>query len=557
MTTKRLFLSLFIILTSISVWAQPKDAWKATATLTAFDAQGSTIYTGTVFFIDAAGTIIAPYAPFTKAVRAEIADSKGKRHAVSRILGASENYGFVKLRTEAEGQPFLSPITDSTEVAQAGTKLFAVGYLRTKKETPQVVSVSEAVRYDAAMFYTISLGADPKYVGCPLINSTGKVVAIVGANSGEAFDVRFATALNITANSALDRELRALPMAKALPATKDEAQKYIALLDAIDTQASLAAMDDFIAAYPEDPSGYLTRAIRLSAMKQFTKADADFAAAFERANDQTTADAVHYAFSRSIYSAYVNDTTAALQGWNLGKALQEANAAYNTTNAPLYALQQANCLFAMERYSEAYTKYMEVNATDIASDETYFTAMLAIERAGGDTAQILSLLNKAIEVQKRPYNERAATYFFERAQRLVLYGQYRRAVQDYNEFEHIIGPRKLNDTFYYMREQAELQGHMYQQALDDIQSAILSASPERKPYYQTEEAFIYLACAEYESAKTSALAAYPALPQHIPLLRILAISHGETGDKAKAREYLQKAKDLGDTTTDELMKKYQ
>ncbi|MBQ7635483.1 MAG: tetratricopeptide repeat protein [Bacteroidaceae bacterium] len=558
-------ISLFIFLALSAVaFAQPKDAWKAVATLTTYAADGTQIYSGNVFFTDDAGSVIAPYTPFVKAVRAEVTDSKGHRHQVTRILGASENYGFVRAATDARATDHLVPIAEGGGAARAGSRLFAVGHQRNKKETPLAVTVQKAEPYDAAMFYITSLPADAKYAGLPLIDATGRVVAVVSEHGGEALDVRLATALKIEAATALSAELRALPIPKALPEGETEAMKYVTLLDAIDPTAALTAMGDFVTAYLHSPAGFTTRAARYAAMKRYAEAETDYATALrlaeeseQSATEQMSPDAVHYAFSRAVYAAALSDSTSSTLGWTLGRALQEADAAYSAKPQPLYAMQQGACLYAMERYADAYAKYEEVNASELASDETFFTAVLALERAGGDTAKIMALLDKVISLQKRPYDQRAASYFFERAQRLFAYGQYRRAAIDYDEFERIIGPRNLNDNFYFLREQAELQAHMYQQALDDIQSAILSAPAERKPYYQTEEALIYLTCGEYQSAKESALAAYAAIPRHIPLLRILGVACGELGDKAAARRYLTEAQQQGDDSVVSLLEKYQ
>lgn len=554
---KRIFPILALLMTALFAFAQPKDAWKAAAKLTAYDATGAEIYTGIAFFIDADGTLVAPYIPFTKAVRANVTDSKGKTFAVRRILGASENYGFVRLSSDARKMDYLMPISGDAEAASAGSKLYAVGYLRTKKEAPVAVIVNKAEKYDAAMFYETTLPADAKYVGCPLVDGNGRVVAVVGTHGGEALDIRFATALAITANSALDRELRALPMPKGLPTSEEEAMKYITLIDAIDPASALLAMDDFVLAYPANASGYVTRAARRATNKDYSGAESDFASALAHADRTTTSDAIHYAFSRSLYNAAINDTTAPAAGWSYERALQEAEVAFSANSLPLYQMQLGSCLFALERYAEAYDQYMAVNSSPIASDETFFTAMLALERAGGDSARVLALMDSVIARQKHPYTQRAASYFLERAQRLFAYGQYRRAVADYNEFERIIGPRNLTDTFYYLREQAEMRARMYQQALDDIQSAALSASADRKPYYQVEEALIYLTCGEYEQAKNVGNAALTCLPKHIDLLRILAVAYGETGDKTKACELLNRARELGDATVDTLLKKYQ
>ena len=90
----------------------------------------------------------------------------------------------------------------------------------------------------------------------------------------------------------------------------------------------------------------------------------------------------------------------------------------------------------------------------------------------------------------QPCPVRDAQYYLERSQRLVRAGRFRDAVADYNVYEQVIEPRNLNDKFYYLREQAELQGRMYQQALDDIRSAI-SANPA-EPYYALEELLILI-----------------------------------------------------------------
>ena len=76
--------------------------------------------------------------------------------------------------------------------------------------------------------------------------------------------------------------------------------------------------------------------------------------------------------------------------------------------------------------------------------------------------------------------------------------RYRDAVADYNKYEQLIGPRNLNEQFYDLRSQAEEKAHMYQQAIDDLHTAIALASNPIP--YQIDEAALLLNIGEYQKA---------------------------------------------------------
>ena len=133
-------------------------------------------------------------------------------------------------------------------------------------------------------------------------------------------------------------------------------------------------------------------------------------------------------------------------------------------------------------------------------------------------------------------------------------GRFRDAVADYNVYEQVIGPRNLNDKFYYLREQAELQGRMYQQALDDIRSAI-SANPA-EPYYALEELLILIRTAQFEEAYTQAAALLKRLPDDADFPKFYGIACIGTGRRAEGMEHLQKARELGDATIDAIIENY-
>lgn len=80
---------------------------------------------------------------------------------------------------------------------------------------------------------------------------------------------------------------------------------------------------------------------------------------------------------------------------------------------------------------------------------------------------MLSLLDSAVNTFDKPYLKAAAPYILVRAQALIATGKYRQAVMDFNEYEALM-PTSVNDNFYYIRSQAEVEGRMFQQAINDL-----------------------------------------------------------------------------------------
>ena len=155
----------------------------------------------------------------------------------------------------------------------------------------------------------------------------------------------------------------------------------------------------------------------------------------------------------------------------------------------------------------------------------------------------------------QPANARHAHFYFERAQRLIQAKRFREAVFDYNEYEKLVGPRNLNERFYYLRHLAEVEARMYQQALDDLHSAIAqSATPLP---YRLDEAYLLLRIGELDTAARAARALLKELPENPDCYKIIGIVLGEQGKKAEAVQSLNKAQQLGDDTVAPLIEKYQ
>lgn len=550
-----------------SVITKQTDSYKAMLNVFVYDAEGKLLGSGNGFFISAEGTAVSQYALFRNASRAEVVDSKGQRYEVSRILGASDSYDLVKFSvTGMKKCDFFRVTTDS--VAK-GTQLCLAQYSANKKTPITTASITSLENYGSYKYYGISSANEKDNWARPLIDEHGNVVAISQRNVGKeaktayAIDARFINELVIKPYSALSRDLSDIKIAKALPATPKEAINYIYMLPTSDSAAVHTAYADFISAYPDLADGYIGRAAMFCADGNFAAADADVQTALSKAqaagaNDTlTTADGVHYQYSNMMYRTLAQDpeSKAKAAGWSFEKACAEAEAAYAAKPYMLYIDQQGKCLFAQKKYAEAYAKFQQAaDDKQYASSEIYYCAARSLELAGGDSTKVLALLDSAVACIPQPVNARNAQYYIERSQRLIRMSRFRDAVKDYNEYQKAVGANNLTDQFYFLRYQAEMEAHMYQQAIDDIHAAIAHSSTPL--VFRLEEAYALLRVSEFQRAIEAAQKVLKELPENPDCYKIIGISYGELGKKALAQQNLQKAKELGDDTVDTFIKKY-
>ena len=132
-------------------------------------------------------------------------------------------------------------------------------------------------------------------------------------------------------------------------------------------------------------------------------------------------------------------------------------------------------------------------------------------------------------------------------------GQYRLALKDYNAYDTLMLGR-ANATFYYIRYQCEMKVHQYKQALNDIAHAAL-LSPEQ-PLYIAELASLQLRVNQYEDAIKTADLCLKYAPDNSDSYIIKGLALIQLKKTAEGLEALQKAKELGDSRADELIKKY-
>lgn len=545
----------------------PKNVHKALLHVRAFDAEGKLLHSGTAIFINEQGDAVAAYNLLAGASRIEVSDYKGRPCQIHRILGANSTTGLVKFSTKEAKKPEWLSIASTGYTAGASLQL--VSDWNEKKAELQPTSVRNVEAFSPFSYYYLSLPNDSACWGKPLLDTNGQLAAFAqrnvsrGDSTSCAIDARFTDELRITATSALNADLRALPIPKALPANVTEAQSFIYMIPATDSLQKVASYNDFIEQHPQMPDGYANRGTWEAACGNYAACEQDFALALEKAaspelpDSFMQADAVHYALSDLIYSTVINqpDTVPVYAGWTITRALQEAETAHKLNPSTLYLVQQGYCLFTDRKYKESSDRFMQaVKDPAFATPEVYFSAAKSLELGEGDSLQVLALMDSVIACIPTPVSARHAQYYIERSQRLIKAGKYRQAVFDYNEYEKAVGPRNLNERFYYLREQAEIEAKMYQQALDDIRTAI-AKSAQPLPY-RLEEAYLLLRVSEFEQAIQAAQSLLKDLPENPDCYRIMGIAYGETGKKEAALQNLRRALQLGDTEVESFIQKY-
>ncbi|MBR1593641.1 MAG: hypothetical protein IJ659_02570 [Alloprevotella sp.] len=546
--------------------ARTSDEQPARAVFNVFTyrADGSLIGNTYGFFTQADGTGITSYQLFVGASRAEVIDAQGNKLPVSRILGASSTMDLLKIRVETKKPTDFLPV--ATASAREGSELLLVNYSTKKKTPPTGIRIEKATDFNGNGYYDLSAANAERNFGCPLVNAAGEAVAIVQKNVGRdaktacALDAKAAEGLKITTTSALNSDLTRLQIPRILPESEKDALSYVYMLGSAPEAVQQAALDDFIAAFPDNAEGYVNRGNFLGGLEgKREEARSDFGAALERAENAASTmktDEVHHALSKLLFrwalTAQAEDFNALCE-----EALAEEEAAYAAEPNPLYLQQQAEILIMSDRLPEALARLKDFNRSDLTTPESLYREVQVLQAMDADSLTVLAAMDKVIAKMEKPYSSpQAAAYILARAMQRVRLGMNRDAIQDFNEYEKIVGPQQLSHNFYYVREQTERQARMFQQALDDIRSAEARSSGEDYDLYRLEEMSLLVQVQLNNEAIACGEDLLRRLPDEGLVHRLLGVAYGEKGEKSRAQEHLRRAAALGETNLEPLMNKY-
>ena len=544
-----------LLLSVLSTFAQPgwvKNASRSVFTLKTFAADGSLIASSNGFFTNTNGEAVSNFTPFKGTSRAVVIDAQGKELQVAGIIGANDMYDVVKFRVNSSRT---QPLALSTSTAPVGSEVYLLPYHELKAVKSGAVRKAETFMGDNP-YYTIALSMGENQVSCPLLNAAGQVIgmmqqpAVFGDSLSYAVSVSFADSLKLTGITFHNETMNLTQVKKLLPTDIKEAALVLYFSGSqTDSAEYVSLIHDFIQQFPSAPDGYTYRAQQEMAAGNFAAAERDMEQAlkFGDAKDDT-----HYIYARMIYNKEIYQSAQPYAGWSLDKALQQIQTANSINPQPTYRQLEGDIRFAKQQYNEAYEIYNSLLSTNLRSPEIFFAAARCKEMQK-DTIAMLALMDSTINMYSKPYLKEAAPYIWARAEARRNAGRYREAINDMNEYETLM-TATVNDNFYYIRHQVEIQGHLYQQALNDINRAI-QMNPKEILYY-AEKASLEIRVGLYEQAITTANECIAIDTQNSDGYLFLGLAQCLKGQKAEGIRNLQKAKELGDTQADALIDKY-
>lgn len=560
---KKTILSLFTLLAMVTAaYSQPaqvKKAAQGVLSLTTFRADGTVLATSYGMFVSENGEAVAQWKPFEGAARAVVVDAQGKKYDVEELIGADDIYDVCKFRVNGK-----TPKTPVAQAPKAESQLWLACYsvkgqrllhTSTKKTETFKQNPTGAGQKDY-MFYILNIQAPEDVNYCPVIDSRGEAVALIQSTSKDGtangVSVLYPSEMVYQKIGSSMMTLSRSNIPSALPADYNEAQLALMLASQHRTQEAMVPVAElFIKRFPNKPDGYQTRAQQRVAAKDFAGAAADMEKAISVAENKAEA---HCAYSNLILQKELYMPDDKFEAWSVDKALEEARAAYAAEDAPAYLMQIAKTLFAAGKYQEAYDSYMKLQDTRMKGPETMYAAVQCQLALKAPADSVIALMDSTIAVCPHPLTYQSAPYILQRGVICQQYGQYRKAVTSFNQYEKLMVGHQLNAAFYYNRFVCERESRLYQQAIDDITKATTLAP--REAVYFCEKGSLEIRLKMNEEAIQSANNALIIDNRNADAYAILGAAQCAIGKKHEGLLNLEQAKSYGYENADVLIKKY-
>lgn len=540
-----------------------EKAKRAVFSVVTYDKNDKMLNTGNGFFVSEDGLALSDYSLFKGAERAVVITAEGKQMPVSTILGANDMYDVIKFRVAITEKKVPALVVAKTTPA-VGTDAWMLPYSTQKSIACVSGKVKEVSKVAGEYhYYTLGMQMKDKMVSCPVMNVEGQVFGIAQKSSGldtvttcYAAGAAFAMAQKISALSLGDAALKSIGIRKGLPDTEDQALVYLFMASSsLSSEDYGKLLDDFIRQFPANTDGYLRRANYYVAKAKdnqswFDKAVVDLNQALKVAQKK---DDVYYNIGKLMYAYQLSKPEKTYKDWTYDTALKNVRQAFAIDPLPIYVQLEGDILFAQQDYAGALSAYEKVNASNMASAGTFFSAAKTKELLKAEPKEILVLMDSCISRCPQPITADFAPYLLERSQINMNAGQPRKAMLDYDAYFKAVNGQ-VNDVFYYYREQAALKARQYQRALDDIAKAV-----ELNPAdltYQAENAVVNLRVGRYEKAIEILNGILKNDPKYGEAYRLLGLCQVQLKKTDEACANFKKAKELGDPNVDELIKKY-
>lgn len=564
MKQKYFWLTAFLAVANFVGAQTPKwveKAKQAVFSVITYDADDKILHTGNGFFVSEQGEALADYHLFSGAQRAVIVNSAGVQMPVDVILGVNEMYDAAHFRVGITGKK-VPALALASAPLQVDAEVYLLPY-STRKDRSYTAGKVEAVDKveGGYSYYTLRLHLADKMLSCPLMNGAGEVVALAQKSSGQdsasvcyGLDAAFVRAQCISALSYNDPSLRGIGIKKSLPDTEEQALVFLFMGSTqlpADKYADL--LNDFVEQYPKSADGYLRRAaLQLSQSleeESLRRVEEDMNRALQVTKK---ADDAHFNRAKLIYSYMLARKDKVYGDWSLDKALDEIRKASAINPLPLYKQLEGDILFAKADYAGAYSLYDEVNRSNLASAETFFSAAKTKELLG-EPAAALALADSCVARFAAPYGQDAAPYLLERAALRMKADSARQAMTDYDAYFKAMNGQ-VGDLFYYIRSKCALKVRQNQRALDDMAKAV-ELNPKELSY-RAELAALNIRWKRNEEAIEVLKEAVEVDAGYAEAYRLMGVAYIQLGQKDEACACFARAKELGDENVDTLIAKY-
>ncbi len=568
----KIILTLFAISQCLLLTAQksaPKWLTKsrnAVISITTYDKENRKIQSGTGFFISETGEALSSYTLFEGVTRAEVTDTEGKTYPVEQILGGDELYDVIRFQVAAPKKVNYLPLAKEPVALQ--TQVYLLPYSTGKTvafKQGQILEVSKLK--ESFGYYKVSFPLDITEKNAPLLLENGEVLGLAQESAGKGKDVSYAVSagylksLHINSMDVLNSNYQSLLIKKAWPANADQALVALFLLrNSQNAQEYLETLNDFIRTFPSTTDGYLNRASHYAHSRKELAGSGDpneylrlaISDLKEASRHTDNKGNILYSQAKLIFEVASTDTTITDPQWTLQAAGESIRKAIEAEDLPLYHQLQGDINFYVSQFEQAYQEYQLVNASNIASPQSFYMAAQARENTPGfNTAEIIALLDSAINRTGNPPTASAAPYVLERIDWKMKLMLYKEAVEDYNLYYDLL-KGEVNAPFYYYREQAKYRADDLQGALADIEEAMFR--DPKAPDYQAEAASIHIRLEEYAKAEEYLDKALQLAPEFASCYRLKGICRMRQNKKAEACTFFNKAKELGDPLADRLIK---
>jgi tetratricopeptide (TPR) repeat protein len=559
---KKVFILLLTVLQTVPVAAQKKapkwidKASKAVITIETTTKSGL-VKTGNGFFVRENGEAVASYDLFKNAEKAVVTTSAGEKLPVTRILGADEMYGVIRIKVDAPKKTvFLTP---AKTAPQKGSEAFLLPSEAAGKLQQGAISEVTKIKgtYD---YYKVEAPLSKSQESYPLLTGDGEVFALAQADaSGQGktygISVAYVQSLHVASMDLLSRTYSDMGIRKAWPPSADDAQITLLLYASReDAPAHLETLNDFIATFPDCPEGYESRASHYAYYRKEISTPADpldlALADLDRAGKLTkNKGEAYFKKAKLVFGTATGDSTLRREHWDVATAEEYLQKAIAEDDLPTYRQLEGDIALYNGDYEKAYQAYTTVNQSPVASGTSFYLAAKSMQQIPGyNYIEVIALLDSA--VARSPATD-AQAYLLESVELKMQTGFYEQAVKDYDRY-FILAGGSVGDAFYYYRGQARFRSNDFEGALKDIEKAISYSS--ENAVYHAEMASICLRLQNPAKAQACAERAIALDPQFASAYRILGISLVRQERNGEACQPFEKAKELGDPVVDKLIK---